>query len=199
MTREVTLIYGRTGAGKTVLARAVLAAQLRRGAVGVVIDTLREYDELALVELSDLPEFLRRARPGACCRVWCDDDNDLMAVWSASTAARRPLCWLVEEVSYWSRPNWLSPGLANAVRYGRHYQISLICVARRPAETARELSAQATRICIFRCVEWIDLRYWSASLPPGAAARLPKLPPYHYLDYRVMSGLVEVRKSGLSD
>ena len=68
---------------------------------------------------------------------------------------------------------------------GRGFEPRSRAVARRPAETSRELSAQATALYIVGgVVEPIDRQYMSRILPETAMSKAMNLPRYHYLKYQ---------------
>lgn len=188
-SRRVAVVFGRTGAGKTVLARALLNEWRRElGADGLIVDTLGEHGDVPRLDLGDVPGWLAlsagRREPGLV-RVTVEDDAQFKAL-ADSFKARppgRPLALYVDEASYWAKPAWTTPGLADVVRYGRHYGVHLLAVARRSAEVSRELTAQAGRLYVFRVVEPRDVAYLGGILAPGALTIIKELPPRHYLEY----------------
>ena len=188
-SRRVAVVFGRTGAGKTVLARALLNEWRRElGADGLIVDTLGEHADVPRVELADVPGWLAlsagRPSPGLV-RVTVETHDDMTELGRhlAERPAGRPVVLYVDEASYWAKPAWTSPGLAGVVRYGRHYGVHLLAVARRAAEVSRELTAQAGRLYLFRVVEPRDLQYLSGILPASVSTILRQLPARHYLEY----------------
>lgn len=154
----------------------------------VVVDTLQVLAQFyVLLDIESLPEWLELNRGKSnAVRVEAHGDEQLEQIVAAIEGAELPAVILaVDEVSYWSKPGWLSEGLARAVRYGRHKGISLIITARRAAETARELSGEATVIYAFKTIEPVNLDYFSRIMPPEAVSNLPALEPFYYLRYYV--------------
>jgi Cdc6-like AAA superfamily ATPase len=159
--RLVALVYGQTGSGKTVLARALLQDRVKAlgpAAVGLIVDTLQEHIDVPAIAPATFENFLAldSRRGPRIVRALLDTEDDFdefsTALENSYTAPadgrkrRGPVVLMIDEVSYWSSPNKSTAGLSRLIRYGRHWQVDLIGVARRPAETSRELSSQSTEI-----------------------------------------------------
>ena len=188
--RAVCLVYGQTGSGKSVLARAVSQKMARaKRAPLIIVDTLDEYTDFPAIDLESLKAWIcqNRGADYRACRVLCEEEEHLEEAFNgiiqAYDTCPGPVVVLVDEVSYWTKPAYVAPGLRQAIRYGRHYEINLVCVSRRPAETARELSGQATELRIFKCIEGRDLQYFSGSLPAEVVSKLPALGEHESLTY----------------
>lgn len=196
--RTVALVYGQTGSGKTILARALLAerlAVLGPSAVGVIVDTLQEHHDVPAVSPGTFENFLAvKGKPGRVVRVLIDTEADFdefsAQLENSYTSpadgrpARGPVVLMIDEASYWTSPSRSTPGLSRLIRYGRHWQVDLIGVARRPAETSRELSAQSTVIYIVGgIVEPRDLAYMRQILPDEALSKSVSLDRFAYLKY----------------
>ena len=197
--RLVALVYGQTGSGKTVLARALLMERVKAlgpAAVGVIVDTLQEHIDVPAIAPETFENFLGldSRRGPRIVRVLLDTDDDfeqfstdLENSYTAPTAGRKrrgPVVLMVDEVSYWSSPNKSTPGLSRLIRYGRHWQVDIIGVARRPAETSRELSSQSTALYIVGGIaEPRDLAYMRQILPPAAMTISESIGRFHYLKY----------------
>ena len=197
--RLVALVYGQTGSGKTILARALFQKRIKElgpGAVGLIVDTLQEHIDVPVVCPKTIENFLNvdAGKPGRSARVLLDEDQDFDAfsevlenTYTAPEDGRKrrgPVVLMIDEVSYWTSPNKSTAGLSRLIRYGRHWQVDLIGVARRPAETSRELSAQSTIIYIVGgIVEPRDLAYMRQVLPAEALTKSTSLRRFHYLKY----------------
>jgi len=193
--RAVSLVYGQTGSGKTILARALLRERVKslgRRAVGLIVDTLQEHYDVPAIGPRSLEQYLTMdAEAERIGRVLIDSEEDFSefaAVLESTYLVPRnrgPVVLMIDEVSYWSSPSRSTPGLSRLIRYGRHWQVDLIGVARRPAETSRELSAQSTAIYIVgRILEPRDLIYMRQILPSDAMTKSESLDEFEYLTYR---------------
>jgi DNA helicase HerA-like ATPase len=79
----------------------------------------------------------------------------------------------------------MDAGVENLIRYGRHQDVELIGISRRPAEVNRDLTANANEIYIFRTHEPRDIAYFREILGSDVADSLPSLPkftPYVWSD-----------------
>lgn len=199
--RQVWLVYGQTGSGKTVLARALLQQRLNElgpTATGLIVDTLQEHVDVPAIYPAGLENYLKLSNtrgPGIenwpfmrYGRVLVDSEDDFTEFEDMLEPGvrneRGPVVLMIDEVSYWSSPNKSTPGLSRLVRYGRHWQVDIIGVVRRPAETSRELSSQATRLFITgKVIEPRDVDYFSRSLPAEVMSKINTLPEFSYLRY----------------
>lgn len=158
MRRRVTLIFGRTGTGKSTLARR-LAANERRI---LILDPLGEFagtiffdfDSLAAyLNARDVIESTREFR--AVCRF--SDDVDVEYFFKlARGIPDYTLC--IDEAEIFLDPRSMNDDFLWIIRYGRHKQISLITVARRVPELSVDLRAQASTILTFTQSEPRDLK-----------------------------------------
>jgi hypothetical protein len=165
----------------------------RHAAKGLIVDTLREYVDYPELDRSSLVHWLDRSdfvlpmadkQPAlTVVRVTPETAADLAEITRdvEIRADARPVVLLIDEVSYWSKPNWTAPGLDRLIRYGRHVGVHLVACGRRAAEVSRELTAQLTVTYLFTVREPRDLAFWSAHGPAGLGAILPRLKPHHYV------------------
>lgn len=193
MQRQLILIYGRTGAGKTVLARALLqrlSVELEKP--GIVIDTMAEHDDVLAVEVDSVKAWLLRHRSSpdvmrvltVAAQSQEKDEEEFNWICEQLISSGVPAILYVDEVSYYTSPTRTAEGLRRLTRYGRHYGIDMILCALRAGSISRELSAQTTEYRIFKVVEPIDLDYFAKILPAEACQILPELEPHKYLTYR---------------
>ena len=85
------------------------------------------------------------------------------------------LTLLAEEISWAISPAKMDAGVENLIRYGRHQDVELIGISRRPAEVNRDLTANANEIYIFRTHEPRDIAYFREILGSSVADSLPSL------------------------
>lgn len=143
--KGVHAILGLRGYGKSRLFRALCADETRL----IVIDTLGEHD--ALGDIVDIPQMQARLSntPETFRLVFRPVEYE-ETEWCERLAAARPRCCLaVDEIDMWY-PDSRAPvgtGLRSLVMYGRHYEQTLVCVARRPFNMARDITSQADLWC----------------------------------------------------
>lgn len=145
MTPGVHAILGHRGSGKSRLARAIIAPARKL----LIVDTLGEHSVLATrVDLQTLVTNLA-ANPTAY-RYGVTPQNLETVDWLERVAAARPGCCIfIDEIDFWypdSRAT-VGAGLSSLVRYGRHYNQSVVAIARRPADLSRTITSQATLWC----------------------------------------------------
>jgi hypothetical protein len=94
-----------------------------------------------------------------------------------------PLTVLIEEADLRCSPQYMVPALDKLIRYGRHWGVSIVALARRPAEISRHLTAQADTIVSFQTVEPRDLDFFRARCSDAFAELLPRLEPYAWVSH----------------
>jgi hypothetical protein len=105
------------------------------------------------------------------------------AAWAAQESARSDLMLVWEEADSFMEPGKLPQWAFALVNQGRHRRIRLVACARRPARFSRDLTANASRISVFRTTEPRDLKYLSDYVGQENADLLPRLQDYHALDW----------------
>jgi len=192
----VQVVFGRRGSGKSVLGLHLVRERVRQtGAIGIVVDTLLEHVSLPLMDLENVPHLLS-AGYSTTVRVAVPDEASFMRLRNvlSTVEVQGPSVVLgIDELSYWTKPNATAPGLSDLIRYGRHWRVDLIGIARRAAETSREFTAQADELYIFATHEPRDLAYFGEILPAEAMTKIGSLEQYHCLKY-LISGTWEVCK-----
>lgn len=96
-----------------------------------------------------------------------DDNIALTAFRYALTVG--DLCLFVDEIDLYFSPFKPDDNLLRIVRYGRHFNLSLVAISQRPASVCKDLIAQADYKIFFRTTEPNDLAYlkkWSG-IDPG--------------------------------
>ncbi len=166
MLTGVHAILGHRGSGKSRLARAVIAPARKL----LIIDTLGEHANLATRVTAGELQLALAQKPEAY-RYGVTPANIDTVDWMERVAAARPgYCLFIDEIDYWYQDSRAVPGdgLAALVRYGRHYNQSVVAVARRPADLSRTITSQATLWC-FPMREPRDRSYVAqfASIDPG--------------------------------
>lgn len=189
-------IFGKRGAGKTVLIKNAL--KNCRGPV-VVIDILGNFqnieDTIKAKSLGDAVSFVRDYRGAQdrgdnmdeIAKVIILDAHDpdetvdyvSSALWHAEGGT------LVLDEADGFTPDSAAPRFDYLVRYGRNKGIDLLTGCRRPAEISRNITAGANRMFIFQTQEPRDIDYYKKTILGERAESLISMPDYHgiYLDY----------------
>lgn len=176
---EVAVYLGKRGSGKSSLARA----RIRESERVVIYDTLEEYPAPVIISNPrELLEYLqgrqkfkvayRPFRPekefGWVCRVLFNIGN---------------LLFVAEEVDQYSSAHGADVWFNNLLRRGRHRQVEMICISRRPAEIPRDLTANVYRMVAFRTSEPRDVDYFRRVMGDMAHA-LRNLPELTGIEWR---------------
>ena len=187
-TAKIICIFGRRGTGKTYLAHKLISGKRRV----LVFDPLGQFKGER--EFRTIPELARHCLEN---RLREDKVKPFALIYRPRQArAEFPfiarvacevgaLCLLAEEISWAISPARMDPAIENLIRYGRHQDVELIGISRRPAEVNRDLTANANEIYIFRTHEPRDIAYFREILGSSVADSLPalaKFTPYVWSD-----------------
>lgn len=182
MKRDVVLVLGKTGYGKSVWTKAYTKPCQRL----IVYDLCREYpvqyyngDEmLDLLEerqdgIESLPEKFRIG-------VWKNEDADVAGALAFAEGNSTLVC---EEMStLYSRGQNMDAWLREIVFIGRHRRVSLVATAQRAASIPIDLRSQANRVVSFQQAEQRDMQ-WLEDYFGERAEEISSLPELECLDY----------------
>ena len=175
------VVFGKRGMGKTYWCKQHINTSVLPC---VIVDTMNEYNDVALwsgiTHGLILDKFKMRFTPKD------DEEFDILMGKLSRTKTELGINVYIDEVDYWSKPQWLPQTLANNLRYSRHYKLNLYLTVRNPSEINRKITALADMFVIFNMTEPRYLDYFKdfdATLPE----RISLLKPYehilHYLVY----------------
>lgn len=189
-TAEITVILGKRGSGKSTLARDLLRAAPERV---IIVDTLGEHGKGRTIVRSVAELFAAIKRRAFNVAVQFENAEEGFT-WACRVAyAAGGLTLFIDEIDFYIKANYAPEPFSMLVRYGRHKSVEMICIARRPPDLWRNLTANADGIYCFRTIEPRDLKYLGEFIP-GAAVSLPALKPFHYVCYyngEIAGGKVE--------
>ena len=167
---EVICIGGMRGTGKTTLAKHIAS----KFEACVIFDPLGQYSEFSdtyVPRSSSLEEF----------------DSIARMVWQRGNTV-----FVVEECeSFLGERMNLSPYAFRIVLQGRNRGIGLIAVTRRIANLSKTVFSLSDHVYLFRFFSPNDVKYCSEFIGRAWAARLQKLPKYHFLYYSAEGEITE--------
>jgi ABC-type dipeptide/oligopeptide/nickel transport system ATPase component len=154
--RKIILIFGRTGSGKSYLAKRLIEKFERV----VIIDKMYEYQsETIFYNFNDLIEYYLKNVPDTfnfVCRF--ENDNDIELLFKFCWYVKNVLL-VVEESELYISPYQKQSEFLKLVRYGRHRAISIIAIARRVVELSNDVKANADEIISFKQILKKDIDY----------------------------------------
>jgi DNA helicase HerA-like ATPase len=146
-TRRVVLIFGRTGSGKTYLARQIAQREKRI----VILDPMHQFSGTVFTSFDAFAAYIEPRLDTAfdfriVCRFRDDVDIEYFFI-LARQIQGYTLC--IDEAEIFLEPRSMNEDFLQIIRYGRHNEISLIAVARRVPELSVDLRAQADSLITF--------------------------------------------------
>jgi len=153
--RKVILILGKTGCGKTTLSKKIRSKFSRV----LTLDPLHEYDGTIIENLSDFftlaDSFKGNNDFNYTCRFESDIDVEYLFKFSC---IYEDFLFVIEEAEIYLDPRSINKDFLWLIRYGRHKNISLLCVARRVPEITIDFRAQCSSIISYKQTEPNDLK-----------------------------------------
>jgi hypothetical protein len=145
-SRFVRIIFGKTGTGKSSLAKEFIKGFSRV----IICDPLNEYPGLIFTSFIDIAEYWKEYQPEKfvfVCRFENDMDYDYVF---KLCIIIEDLLLVVEEAELYISPQTKSSEFLNMVRYGRHHGISLLGIARRVTELSPDFRAMCDTVISFK-------------------------------------------------
>jgi hypothetical protein len=179
---KILVILGRRGSGKSFLIKDFLRSAALRFAI---YDPLGEYGGFAKAENShDILDFVEAEENF----IYTSDKDEDFETFCRIMYEANNYYILVDEIDLFTQAGNMPPSLRKIVRYGRHKNIGLIVISRRPAAMPREITSQADFILSFTQHEPNDLKYLGEFMTSANAESLKTLPKYGYKIYDASSG-----------
>lgn len=152
MTERITLIFGKTGTGKTTFAKSIVKNEQRL----ICIDPLAEFDYEVFTDFESAYNYLT---VNETFKVSIRFTNDLDFEYLFKLIFElENITLLLEEAEIYISPSVRSSEFLRLVRYGRHRKINIVGIARRSAELSRDFRSQTNRIVSFKQTDIIDLK-----------------------------------------
>lgn len=180
-TREVTIIFGRTGSGKTTLVKKLIKDIDRL----IIVDALNEYNEgIIFYSLKDFALYFYNNPQIKKFRIICrfhnmdlqNENNELFDKLFELVFHIGKLTLVIEESEIYISAQSRKSIFNNLVKYGRHKSVSIIAVARRVTELSNELKAQMNTCYSSSQILTKDIMY----LNDLGFTRIESLPKYEF-------------------
>jgi len=178
--RDVILILGKTGSGKTTFARVLVSSMPR---VFIADADFNEFGALPFDSFNDVQGYLEGHREkNKFFRVtYTPYVNEYPYIFDLARLVA-PLHLVLEEADRFDDPRFC-PEYEEVIARGRHHGVSLVALSRYPYALPSMLRREATRIIAFHHHEPTDLAWFSDVMGP-ATEILTQLKEHEYLDWR---------------
>lgn len=179
MDNSILVVLGRKGSGKSTLVREIIREKMVERRRVLIIDGMGEYGGEGIEVVHGVDDALDRIEKiddhdrfaYAFRTMRSEDDLDLIGV--AYEVPNQLL--VIEEASRYCSATQLPDEIGQLVRYGRHREIDMIFIARRPSELHRDVTANADVVVTFQQHEPRDVLYLRSIF--GERAERAKLLP----------------------
>jgi hypothetical protein len=190
--REVILVYGKTGMGKSRWTKRYLATKNRV----IISDPMLEHEGLAFDDVAELIDHVEQYPTFRVKNEWSQDVPVLAAIAMAVNDKRRfedkkhpELVFAVEE-SQRSMPSGatkLHPAIENIIYRGRHHRVTLVTVSQRPSTVHIAARSQWTRLIVFHQTEGSDIK-WLEEQTGEPKENFHALKPGEYFEFTPLGG-----------
>jgi len=155
---NIAFICGQKGCGKTFLAARLALSLYNAGRRVVCVAPMAGFKlpGCPVVRSSDIGFYYRY---GAASLIVEPTEDRIAEVAFKYALDVGSLCLFVDEIDNYFSPHNPNPDLLRIIRYGRHFNLSLVGISQRPASVCKDLIAQADYKVIFRASEPNDLAY----------------------------------------
>lgn len=153
MKNFIVLVLGRKGSGKTFYVKNKLLPLLNRY---IVIDILNEYDGYCVTDFLQLMDAVDQGKQKIICKF--EDDLDTAFAFEFIWELRN-ITLVLEEIDLHADSRSIDPILEKLIKYGRHHNLNLIGICRRPYELNTIFRSQADSLVTFQQHEIRDLEY----------------------------------------
>lgn len=145
----VICVFGKRGYGKSTLSKQIIQLYSKV----FIYDSLNEYYDVAVaVSMRRLPKHHHHFRYAFHTTQEGEFDKVCEMIYEAGD-----MLFVVEECDWFCSANYTSENFKKIIRYGRHRNISILAISRRPADLSRLLTSQANYIISYRQTEPRDI------------------------------------------
>lgn len=197
VNRHVRLVLGKTGSGKTTLARQFVKGLPR----ALIIDNgFCEFPAVQFLNVQDLHDYLDGyGGPGGNFRASFTPlrrDVPTLFQWAREIGNAEEMTLVLEECDRFPTAE-SAPAFEELVQRGRHYGVHLLGLTTHPYAVNIDLRRQATEIYTFRQHEPNDLRWLAAVMTPDALDAVQRLGDYEFIRWTAKTGAIEKGKTVL--
>lgn len=189
--RDVRLILGPTGCGKTTLAKEFVNRLPR----ALILDNgFQEFSSIHFTDINALYEYLdTRGGQGGNFRASYTPmraQYGTLFKWARELGQAEEVTLCLEECDRF--PTADSAGdFEELIQRGRHYGVHLLGLTTHPFAVDIDLRRQATEIFTFRQHEPADLAWLAKVITPEALAQVVELRDYEYIKWTAQTGAIE--------
>jgi superfamily II DNA or RNA helicase len=190
LNRNVRLILGKTGSGKTTLARQFVTGLPR----ALILDNgFCEFPAVPFLNIQDLHAYLdANGGQGGNFRAGFTPLRAQVATifqWAREIGNAEEMTLVLEECDRFPTPE-SALYFEELVQRGRHFGVHLLGLTTHPYAVDIDLRRQATEIFTFRQHEPADLKWLSAVMTPEALDQVMTLGDYEYIQWTARTGAI---------
>ena len=195
LNRLVRLILGKTGSGKTTLARQFVKTLPR----ALILDNgFCEFPAESFLNIEDLHNYLdENGAVGGNFRAGFTPLRAQVSTlfqWARELGNAEEMTLVLEECDRFPTPE-SALYFEELVQRGRHFGVHLLGLTTHPYAVDIDLRRQATEIYTFRQHEPADLKWLSAVMNPEILDQVTALGDYEYLKWSARTGSIEKGKT----
>jgi len=206
--REIILVIGKTGHGKTLWTRRYVFSRRRV----IILDPMLEYEGELFDDTGKMLDHVEKERYYQVRTEWAEDAPDLAKIAMAAGLCVkqskpmphpkcRDVCLVIDEAgrAIPSRTT-LDPAIEDVIYRGRHKHVSLVNVVQRASTLSIAARSQWTRLISFWQTEDADVKW--VQNQAGAKIDVEHLRPLEYFDITplgIKKKRIHVDEDGLAD
>jgi len=147
----IEIIIGKRGCGKSTLLKNILDTKENKV---IIYDFIGEHEGLICSSIEEVHKNMN-------CPIisFRNAREDMFNLLCEYVYERGNVTFAIEEVDCFTSANYCPAFLSYIIRYGRHKNINLIGITRRPADIPRLLTSQANKLYLFKISEPRDIEY----------------------------------------
>jgi len=157
MKNIITCVFGRKGSGKTTFVQKRLIPKFSRV---LILDTLSEYPFFYFYDLAMFIQSVKQNYNKSFFRITYRPADELDDYFFKFCYSLSNITVIVEEADLYSNAFSANEYFEKIIKYGRHKNINLIAVSRRPAEISKTLISQSDYVITFQQILKRDIDFF---------------------------------------